>query len=173
MPRKKKAVAPEPAADTSFNPAEFDPAAQAATIVQDVAAGMGMPDAEREAAHENGHAARHAPRRQDGQSHADAVGRKPGYSPAGSSDLLAGVRLREHQNPYLSVIRFDERPADAVIQLMQDSGFRWRSENKEWTRPIHFDTRQQDRLHAERTFEEACRMVREAKGITHSYGGAA
>lgn len=160
--RKKAAVAATPEHHTDQHQQEHLPAGA-----------TDFNPAELEAAHENGHAARHAPHREGGQSHAEAVGRKPGYSAAGITDAVAGVRLREHQNPYLSVIKFDEKPSDAVIEFMGDSGFRWRSENKEWTRPIHFDTRQQDRLHAERTFEEACRMVREAKGITHSFGGAA
>ncbi|MBP3955466.1 hypothetical protein J8F10_09245 [Gemmata sp. G18] len=177
---KKKAVAElgQPATEqptltaADFNPAEFDPAIKAAAIVQDVANSTHLP-AEREAAHENGHSARFAPHRQDGQSHADAVGRRAGYSAAGMTDVVAGVRLREHQNPYLSTIKFDEKPSDEVKSKLKEHGFRWNQDNKEWIRPIEYETRVQDRILAERAFEEVAKMVRDERGIAHSYGGVA
>lgn len=171
------------AVGTSFNPAEFDPAYrpesetqaepshQAATIVQQVADSTRLPeDMERQAAHENGHAARHE-HRAEGQSHAEAVGRRPGYSAAGMTDVVAGVKLKEHQHPYLSVIRFDEKPSDQVREKLREAGFNWNSENKEWVRPIRFDSRAQDRLNAERVFEDVAKTVREERGISHGYGG--
>lgn len=155
-------------ADTSFNPADFDPAMKAAAAVQEA-----HPPAEREAAHENGHSARFASHRQEGQSHADAVGRRAGYSAAGMTDVVAGVRLREHQNPYLSTIKFDEKPSDEVKSKLKEHGFRWNQDNKEWIRHIEYETRVQDRILAERAFEEVAKMVRDERGIAHSYGGVA
>jgi hypothetical protein len=174
--RKRAATAEAPAETTS--PDVFDQAIAAqqnpaTPIVQELAEQTRLPDAnEREAAHENGHAARHQPHRAEGQSHAEAVGRRqPRYNEQGKTDYVVGARLLEHHDPYLSVIRFDEKPSEAIRGMMREAGFTFRAENKEWTRPINFDARIQDRLHAERTFDEVTKALREERGINHGYGG--
>lgn len=167
--RRKKLV---PADTGPVNAAEvFDQVIERVTVQPEgIVHGPSSLAPEREAAHENGHSALHAPHRSEGQSHADAVGRRPRYTGQGKTDYVVGAKLDEHQNPYLSVISFKEKPSAEVREFMKQSGFTWQQGNGEWTRPIHFDTRVQDRLHAERTFEEACHMTREERGITHSYG---
>lgn len=127
--RKKAVTAQSPVAeDTTFNPAEFEtPREQAAAIVQEVAQSMALPDTEREAAHENGHAARHAPQRDNGQSHADSVGkreRQPGYTQP-YTDRVIGAHRLEHRDPYYSIIRFDEKPSDDVRATLRETGFDW------------------------------------------------
>ncbi|MBP3954370.1 hypothetical protein J8F10_03540 [Gemmata sp. G18] len=138
-------------------------------------------EAERHAAHENGqsphhehaHHSRHPQHREPSKSHAEAVGkRQPRYNEQGKTDYVVGVRVFEHHDPYLSIIKFDEKPSDAVRGKMREAGFTFRSENREWTRPINFETRVQDRVHADRVFEEVCQMTRKERGITHDFGGA-
>lgn len=104
------------------------------------------------------------------QTFAEKVGKSSGYSAAGITDVVAGVRLREHQNPYLSIIAFQEKPSDPVRLTLKENGFRWNKENEEWVRPISFDTRVQDRLLAERTFDAVVKQVRAERGIEHSAG---
>lgn len=113
-----------------------------------------------------------APEHQPEQSHAESVGnREPRYNHQGIIDRVVGARLLEHHNPYLSVIRFEEKPSDAIREKLRDSGFRWAAENQEWVRPIRYESRAQDRIHAERTFEEVTAMIRKERGITHEFGG--
>lgn len=160
MPRaKKKALASEAhQPDTSFNPSEFDkPADAPAAVVNQVAEHFAMPQ-EQEAAHVNGHAAQ--------------VQRRPHYAESGHKDYVVGARLTEHRNPYLSIIKFDEKPSKEVTGLLRDAGFNFSSENQEWTRPIHFETRIQDRLHAERAFADVRKQLRTERGIGHDYGHA-
>ncbi len=157
MARKREKAAEEQQADTSFNPAEFDPAMKqggAATATQEAQA--------QEAA-------------EVGRGFAERVGkREPGYTAAGKHDAVVGMRLREFQNPekkiYLSAIKLDEKPSDAVRAALKEAGFSWNGQEKEWERPIRFDTRQQDRLHAERTFDEVNKMIRTERGIEHGAG---
>jgi hypothetical protein len=189
MAKALPAQATEPTTETApeaTTPDVFDAAIaarqQAEAVVQQVAESTRLPDAEREAAHTNGHAHQHAPanenghahrhhHREPGQSHAEAVGKRPRYTGQGKTDFVICAQLDEHQNPYLSVIRFKEKPSEPVREFMKQSGFTWRQENEEWTKPIHFDTRVQDRMYADRTFEEACKMIRTEHGINHGYGG--
>ena len=120
---------------------------------------------------QNGHAANHTPHREHGQSHADAVGkREPRYNDQGKLDRVAGVKLLEHHHPFLSVIRFEEKPSEPVRKKMHEAGFKWVGENKEWVRPINFESRVQDRLIADRTFDEVAETIRKEKGINHEYG---
>ena len=107
-------------------------------------------------------------------SYAEKFKREPGYSAAGKQDVLAGVRLMEFQDAasrtYMSVIRFTEKPSEDVITKLKDARFRWNSERKEWARPVEYQTRIQDRVDAERVFEDVCKTVRAERGIEHGHG---
>lgn len=178
--RKKIAVVKSPGpADTSFNPSEFDPALQqqAAAIVQEVANNTMLPN-EREAAHENGHASRFTTHRQNGQSHADAVGkREAGFSPAGKQDRVIGAWLREYQDPehsaYHSVIGFTEPLSGRAAHFLSKCGFEKVEGKEEYCRPVPYASRQKDRVDAERVFDKVCGIVRQERGINHDYGGVA
>lgn len=130
-------------------------------------------EAERQAAHETGHTHHthsHQHHRREHSSHAEAVGKRPGYSPAGIIDKLAGARFREHQNPYLSVVKFEEKPSDDVRKMLADAGFQWNQGNKEWTRPIRYENAWQDRASAEDAFRDVCKAIRHERGVSHGYG---
>ena len=155
--KKAVAVTPEsPAEDTSFNPAEFD-----STPTTHVPADM-----ERQASHENGHAAtvsRREPVIQSGLSYL-------------RNDLLAGVkqgegfRLVGGRKIREGVIAFEEKPSPEVISTMKDAGFDWRAADKIWTHPVRPDTGWQDRAHVEATFEAVSKQVRTERNIGHSVG---
>ncbi len=120
------------------------------------------------AAHESGQPQDIGPR-----SRAEAVGKRSGYSPAGIIDKLAGARLREHQNPYLSVIKFEEKPSDDVRQMLTDANFHWSQPNREWVRLIRYESAWQDRASAEDAFRDICKAIRHERGVTHGFGGPA
>ena len=159
MARKKKALTPEAPADTTSTESSTPVAAQ------DVAAPA-----------EHSHAARFQPNRESGQSHAESVGRRErpaaGYTHP-YSDRVVGAHRLEHRDPYYSIIRFDEKPADEVRAKLREAGFEWVQRNMEWKRYINFETKEQDREHARRTFDEICKMLRAERGINHEFGGAA
>ena len=171
MARKKSKSEPE-TTSTLESPAThheldvFDDAIaarQAQATVTDLAQSTRLPE----------EPATHAPEREPGQSHADAVKkRKHGYNKQGKSDYVVGASILEHHDPYLSVIRFEEKPSDEVRKKLRDEGFQWQQANQEWTRAISYETRQQDRLSADRTFDEVCQILRKERGIGHDFGGA-
>ena len=110
------------------------------------------------------------------RGHAAKVGQqKPGYTAAGKRDAVIGASHREYQDKenriYLSIIKFDEKPSPEVIKMLRASEFDWNQENKEWIRPVRFATRQQDRITADRIFDDVCQMIRQERGTSHDFGG--
>ena len=169
MARKKSAATTTVAApeDTSFNPDEFDPQPTVGALVQDVANNTHLPaDMERQASHENGHAA--------------SVGRREPVVQSGlvfaRNDLLAGVkqgegfRLIGGRKIREGVIAFSEKPSPDILATMNDAGFKWMPADKLWTHPIRPDSEWQDRAHTEQTFEAVSKQVRTERGIEHSVG---
>ena len=166
--RKKSLNSAEPAADTSFDPSSFDVPATAAEIVHGVAESTRLPD-DREAAHAHGH------------SHADRVLKREPIVQSGltysRSDAVAGVkqgevfRLVGEYKVREAVIAFAEKPSREVVAAMHDAGFAWKPADKIWTYTVGHQTAAQDRLHAERTFDQVAAMLRREKGISHDFGG--
>jgi len=157
---------------------EESPQSRAAEVVKTTNEAMGDPNAVALAStlpepEKTSFASREEPPREEGQSHAEAVGkrstREPGYL-KGFTDKVIGAHRLEHVNPYLSIIKLDEKPSEEVRTKLREDGFTWSPKNTEWKRPINYDTRQQDRESARRTFDEVCKMIRTERGITHGYG---
>ena len=67
-----------------------------------------------------------------------------------SKNNIAGVEFRTHRDPYEAELASKDKPSQAVIDYLKDSGFKWNSQVKVWTRPIGYETQAQDRLHASR-----------------------
>jgi hypothetical protein len=147
MPRKKKSPVAE---HVEANPAP--------AIVQEIAEATKLPE--------------------PAKTHVQRVAeREPNRHPLGHGytyrfrDRVVGIERMEHVKPYLSIIRFDERPSAEVCRHLRDNGFDWNQQNREWVRPIHFETKTQDKETARRVFDEACKMVRQERGINHEFGG--
>jgi hypothetical protein len=138
--------------ETSFNPSEFDPARPEAPA-SDPSRSPEEPAA--------------APAR----SFVEAVDRKkPEYVDQGPHDKIAGVKLLEHRNPFLTVVRFDEKPSVQITRRLREAKFEWVQANGEWIRPIRFDSRAQDRIDAERVYKDVCQMIRTERGVNHTFG---
>jgi hypothetical protein len=105
---------------------------------------------------------------------ADRVGRKtyaPVPDPFGiASDYQAGVRLLESRRDRVMAIKFggggpEDKPSQAVIDLMKESGYRWNPSDRMWTHAVRFETAMTTRIDAERLYQEVCALIREEKGI--------
>jgi len=84
------------------------------------------------------------------------------------SDPQAGVRFYFDYEKHRAEITFDAKPSPEVLTYVKDRGFDWDREGKAWQKPIHFPTREVDRLAAKRTYHVCCEMVRKEKGIEQS-----
>ncbi len=122
------------------------------------------------------------------QNDAPVATREPGderiYPPAPNPfgnrhDNQAGVELSSYSDKdsgtYEAWIKFrDGKPSDAVRAFMKQNRMQWHGDVPKggifdvagaWTLPIGFNTRQQDRLHAERVFTKVVEMILEEKGL--------
>jgi hypothetical protein len=111
------------------------------------------------------------------------VERQPGDEPAEpkksyapdpfkiATDVLAGVHLAESRRFRRSEISFDEKPSQPVIDKLKESGFRWNGQDRLWAKRIDAPSALQDRIDAERTYQDVAKMIREERGITHDVGG--
>lgn len=113
------------------------------------------------------------------ESHAEQVGRRqfqPQPDPFGiAGDYAAGVRLLESRRDKVMAIKFGEgrpedKPSQAVLDKLKESGFRWNGQHKVWTLPVRPETAMQTRIDAERVFKEVAGMIRQEKGIGQEVG---
>lgn len=106
---------------------------------------------------------------------AEKVGKKeytPAPDPFGiASDYVAGVRLSESRRFRKMLLAFDEKPSQAVIDKLKESGFRWEPTEKVWTRELR-DNPMTVRIEADRAFNEVSKMIRTERNIEHSAGVA-
>lgn len=115
-----------------------------------------------------GHDAGHAhPADANGEPHAHAgLQKKPTPDPFGiATDYAAGVRLLESRKYRQVQIAFEDKPGQAVIDAVKAAGFKWNGPDRVWTKQLGQQPAQV-RVDAERVFEEACRLIREEKGIS-------
>jgi hypothetical protein len=104
-----------------------------------------------------------------GSSFAERVGRKvwtPAPDPFGiATDNLAGVRLFESKRDHQMAIKFEEKPSEAVIEVIKEAGYRWNPSDRIWAHPVWHDTAMSTRIDAERLYQQVCQMIRAEKGI--------
>jgi hypothetical protein len=79
-------------------------------------------------------------------------------------DAAAGVRLAESRRNRQLQLSFDDKPPQAVTELVKEHGFRWNGQEKHWTLPLRGPSAYQDRVDGERLFQEVAKTLREAKG---------
>ncbi len=110
----------------------------------------------------------------DQRSFADKVGKRKPVSiadPFGIAvDVATGIRLFESKRDRQMAIKFGEgraedKPGQAVIDKLKQSGFRWNRTDKIWARPVKSDSAMTDRIEAERLYQEIRGMIRQEKGI--------
>lgn len=80
-------------------------------------------------------------------------------------DNAAGVRLFESRQDRVMAIRFDEKPAQPVIDRIKEEGYRWNSSDRVWTHTLRGDSAMSTRIDAERLYQEVRQMIRQDKGI--------
>jgi hypothetical protein len=105
----------------------------------------------------------------EGQSFAERVGQKKltkAPDPFGiAKDDLAGVRLFESRQDRQMAIKFDEKPSQAVLDLLKEGGYRWNPKERVWTHPVTDDSAMRTRIEAEWLYQEFRQMIRQEKGI--------
>jgi hypothetical protein len=115
----------------------------------------------------------------DQRSFAERVGRrKPVSGPDPfeiAVDAAAGVRLFESKRDRQVAIKFGEgrledKPSQAVIDKMKESGFRWNRTDKIWARPLTPESSMSTSIEAERLYQEIRGMIRQEKGIATEQG---
>jgi hypothetical protein len=79
-------------------------------------------------------------------------------------DNEAGVRLFENRQSRVMAIKFDERPAQPVIDIIKEAGFGWNPTDRVWTKPVRGDSAMSTRIDAERLYQEVRQMIRQDKG---------
>jgi hypothetical protein len=84
---------------------------------------------------------------------------------------LGGVKLFEDKRRNQMVIKFGEgrpndRPSRAMIDLLEEAGYRRIFNESVWTHPIRPDTAITTRFVAGWLYEQIRRMIRQEKGIT-------
>jgi hypothetical protein len=105
----------------------------------------------------------------DGRSFVERVGQKlrPAMpDPFGiASDSLAGVRLYESRQDRQVALKFNEKPTQAIIDLLKEAGYRWNPADKIWAHPLAFASAMRTRIEAEQLYQEVAKMIRQEKGI--------
>jgi hypothetical protein len=110
-----------------------------------------------------------------GQSFADRVGQKKWVAtpdPFGiATDTVAGVRLFESKQDRQMAIKFGEgrpedKPSQAVIDMLKEGGFRWNPRDRVWTHPVKPESAMTTRIEAEWLYQEVRQMIRQEKGIS-------
>jgi hypothetical protein len=105
----------------------------------------------------------------EGKSFADRVGqrkRTPAPDPYPIvTDPVAGIKLFEDKRERQMVIKFDEKPPQAAIDMLKEGGYRWNSKERVWTHPVTDDSAMRTRIDAEWLYQEIRHMVRQEKGI--------
>lgn len=81
------------------------------------------------------------------------------------TDGHAGTQFTFDYTKHRAEIRFDRKPDAPVREYMKDNGFHFDREAEAWLHPVHFTTREQDRVHTKRVFYKASEMIREERGI--------
>ena len=87
-----------------------------------------------------------------------------------ASDNVAGVRLFENRQARVMAIKFDERPAQTVIDVIKEAGFRWNPADSVWTQPVRGDSAMATRIDAERLYQQIRQMIRQDKGTRRRAG---
>jgi hypothetical protein len=110
----------------------------------------------------------------DQHSFAERVGRRNPVSAPDpfeiAVDVAAGVRLFESKRDRQVAIKFgdgrpEDKPSQAVIDMLKDAGFRWNSNHKIWAHPLTPDSSMRTRIDAERLYQEIRGMIRQERGI--------
>ncbi len=82
-----------------------------------------------------------------------------------ATDLLAGVRLFESKHDGQMAISFDQKPSEAVLEMIKDAGYRWQPAHKVWAHPIKPESAMSTRIEAEQLYQEVRHLIRREKGI--------
>jgi hypothetical protein len=83
------------------------------------------------------------------------------------SDERDGPKMRLYRNQRFQqvAIQLDEKPDARYTALLRDAGFRWRGDDKVWTKQIDRDARWRTQAEAEKLFREIGNGIRGDRGL--------
>lgn len=75
------------------------------------------------------------------------------------------MRIFRSQRFQQMALQFDEKPDAKYTEMLRDAGFRWRGDDKVWTRQIPREEKWKSHADAERLFTEIGNSIRADKGL--------
>ncbi|MDZ4858035.1 MAG: hypothetical protein SGI88_03560 [Candidatus Hydrogenedentes bacterium] len=87
-----------------------------------------------------------------------------------AGDILVGAYLADSKRFKRSIIHFDEKPSQNVIDALKEAQFRWNNYQKHWWKAVGQETANQDRLEARELFNKIAKMIRTERNIEHDIG---
>ncbi len=61
--------------------------------------------------------------------------------------------------------RYEDKPSQAVIDRLKQSGYRWNPSDRIWAHPVESKSAMSTRIEAKRLYDDVCQMIRDEKGI--------
>ena len=87
-------------------------------------------------------------------------------------DTVAGVRLFESKREQQMVIKLQEKPSPAVIDLLEEAGYHWKPSEKSWVHQVWPASALLTRIRAGRLYREICLVIRKEKGFAYRNEGS-
>jgi len=113
---------------------------------------------------------RHSTQTQEKERQQPPRGRQPGQAPRANprsceKDSVVGAEYLTRNDPDEVMIRFTEKPSQAVLGFLKDNEFRWSRKDHAWRRSIRFNTTGQDGDAGRRAYRKVVDILRIEKGI--------
>jgi hypothetical protein len=83
----------------------------------------------------------------------------------GESNNAPKMRLFRSQRFQQMALQFDEKPDVKYTEMLREAGYRWRGDDKVWTRQINRTEKWKSHADAERIFSEIGNSIRADKGL--------
>jgi hypothetical protein len=81
------------------------------------------------------------------------------------TDSVVGAEYLTRSDPSEAMIRFKEKPSQAVLGFLKENGFRWSRTDQAWTRPCRSRTSGQDGDAGRRDYGKVVDILRVEKGL--------
>jgi hypothetical protein len=93
-------------------------------------------------------------------------GRVPKSEPqSAETDSVVGAEYLTRNDPAEAMIRFKEKPSQAVLGFLKENGFRWSRTDHAWTRSVRSKTGAQTRDASRRDYGKVVDILRIEKGM--------
>ena len=91
--------------------------------------------------------------------------RPKGQPQSCESDSVVGAEYLTRTDPNEAMIRFKEKPSQAVLGFLKENGFRWSRMDQAWTRPVRAKAGDQTGDAGRREYGKVVDILRVEKGL--------